>query len=148
MSTIDTVLTQEPFSDNEVQERIICAAIWYDNGLTYERQKHIYGVPTGFVLCGYRHPDIVDVLPTNPHFLEEVFKDKEHNAEEIQKYEELKYKYGWQEGGLTRCNTVQGFMTSSGRFVDRREAWRIAFAYGQIGEDGGYNHELFSEDLY
>ena len=133
---------------NKIQEYILCAAIWYDNGLIYERQKHIYGVPTGFVLCGYRHPDIIDVLPTNPHFMEKCFEKKENNPEQIQKYEELKYKYGWQEDSLTRCNTVQGFLTSKGRFVNRKDAWEIALSSGQIGEDGGYNHELFSEDLY
>jgi hypothetical protein len=74
--------------------------------------------------------------------------DEEHNAEQVQKYEELKYKYGWQEGELTRCETVQGFMTSTGRFVDRKEAWEIAVASGQIDENRGYNKELFSEDLY
>ena len=130
------------------QERILCAAIWYDNGLEYKFQKQTYGVPTGFVLCGYRHPHICDVLPTNPYFMAKCFDEKEHNAEQIQKYEELKYKYGWQEDGLTRCKTVQGFMTSTGRFVDRKEAWKIAVASGQIRENRGYNKELFSEDLY
>lgn len=130
------------------QEYVVCAAIWYDNGLQYKFQTQTYGVPTGFVLCGYRHPHICDVLPTNPYYLEKCFLDEEHNAEQIQKYEELKYKYGWQENGLTRCKTVQGFMTSTGRFVGRKEAWKIAVASGQISENGGYNKELFSEDLY
>jgi hypothetical protein len=130
------------------QEYIVCAAIWYDNGLEYKFQKQTYGVPTGFVLCGYRHPHICDVLPTNPYYLEKCFLNEEHNAEQVQKYEELKYKYGWQEDGLTRCKTVQGFMTSTGRFVDRKEAWEIAVASGQIDDKGGYNKELFSEDLY
>ena len=65
----------------------------------------------------------------------------------IQKYEELKVKYGWQEDSLTRCNTVQGFITNKGRFVDRKEAFQIALAAGQIGEDAGVNKELFSEVL-
>jgi len=68
--------------------------------------------------------------------------------EGIQKYEELKVKYGWQEGDLTRCNTIQGFLTSAGRFVNRKEAWRIARNAGQIDDNGGYERELFSEDLY
>lgn len=130
------------------QEYVVCAAIWYDNGLEYKFQHQTYGVPTGFVLCGYRHPHICDVLPTNPYYLKNCFLNKEDNPEQVQKYEELKFKYGWQEDGLTRCKTVQGFMTSTGRFVDRKEAWKIAVASGQIDDNGGYNKELFSEDLY
>ena len=140
---------KEPGKDYEKPkklEKILCAAIHYDNGLKYKFQTSTYGVETGFVLCGYRHPFILDVLPTNPYWLKGVFA--EGNAEEIQKYEELKYKYGWQEDSLTRCKTVQGFITTTGRFVNRKEAWEIARAAGQIDDNGGYNRELFSEDLY
>jgi hypothetical protein len=41
--------------------------------------------------------------------------------------------------------TVQGFMTSENRFVNRVEASSIAFNAGQIPEDIGV---LYSEDLY
>lgn len=49
---------------------------------------------------------------------------------------------------------VQGFLTSTGRFVDRHEGLRIAQACGQITErgrarlDGGGNPMLFSDDLW
>ncbi|MBP5722187.1 MAG: hypothetical protein J6X18_01195 [Bacteroidales bacterium] len=131
---------------NKEKEYILCAAIHYDNGLDYKRQQQSYGVETGFVLCGFRHPDILDVLPTNPFWLKEMFEDGDEEV--IQKYEELKYKYGWQEDSLTRCDTVQGFLTSKGRFVNRKEAYAIALEAKQINKDGGYNGELFSEDLY
>lgn len=127
------------------KEYILCAAIHYDNGLTY-KFHHNYGVETGFVLCGYRHPHIISVLPTNPYWLQRKFE--EGDEEVIQKYEELKCKYGWQEDSLTRCNTIQGFITNEGRFVNRKEAFRIALAAGQIDESAGSNGELFSEDLY
>lgn len=39
----------------------------------------------------------------------------------------------------------QGFLTSEGRFVDRKEAMRIAFDAGQIEEQ---KSELFTEDLW
>lgn len=126
-------------------EYILCAAVWYDNGLEYKFQKQ-YGIQTGFVLCGYRHPLICDVLPFNPHYLKKIFDEEDKDA--IQKYEELKCKYGWQEDSLTRCNTIQGFLTSTGRFVDRKEAYRIALNAGQINESNGVDGELFSEDLY
>ncbi len=45
----------------------------------------------------------------------------------------------------------QGFYTSQGRFVDRKEAYKIAYDAGQLknpeySED--YEYRLFSEDLY
>lgn len=47
----------------------------------------------------------------------------------------------------------QGFYTSQGRFVTRKEGMKIAYECGQVDkekairEDGTFN-ELFSEDLY
>lgn len=129
------------------KEYILCAAVHYDNGLEYNFQK-IYGIKTGFVICGYRHPLICDILPFNPFYLKRIFADSEPDKIAVQKYEELKYKYGWQEDSLTRCETIQGFLTSKGRFVNRREAFQIALAAGQIDESAGVDRELFSEDLY
>lgn len=40
---------------------------------------------------------------------------------------------------------VQGFLTSKNRFVDRKEAAKIAFAIGQIDKE---KRSLFSEDIY
>lgn len=44
----------------------------------------------------------------------------------------------------------QGFMTSQGRFVDRKIGRRIAVASGQYGDGEGPPHpeQLFSEDLW
>jgi hypothetical protein len=42
----------------------------------------------------------------------------------------------------------QGFITSSGRFVNRREAAKIALESGQIRKLRFHEDELFSEDLY
>lgn len=128
------------------KEHIICSAIHYDNGLKYNFHQFTYGVETGFVLAGYRHPHIISVLPTNPYWLKNKFNDGDEEV--IQKYEELNVKYGWQEDSLTRCNTVQGFITNKGRFVNRKEAFQIALDAGQIDESNGVDRELFSEDLY
>lgn len=50
-------------------------------------------------------------------------------------------------GEVSTQQEDQGFYTSRGRFVDRKEAFEIAKSAGQIetGEDRGV---LFSEDLY
>lgn len=77
-----------------------------------------------------------------------MFEGEEVDPVEKQKYDELKYKYGWADDSLTRCETTQGFLTSKGRFVNREEALEIARAAGQVGDDAGYKKQLFSEDLY
>lgn len=46
---------------------------------------------------------------------------------------------------LSRKPADQGFFTSAGRFVDRREAARIAYESGQITQPVT---QLFSEDIY
>lgn len=43
---------------------------------------------------------------------------------------------------------TDGFITSSGRFVDRIEARKIALKSGQITDDSFDPELLFSEDLY
>lgn len=42
----------------------------------------------------------------------------------------------------------QGFVTTTGRFVDRKEAAVIALANGQISRLKFVSDELFSEDLW
>lgn len=101
-------------------EYILCSAIWYDDGVRHEGAMG--EVPTGIVLCGYRHCDIIRIAPTNQYF----------------------------EGGLIHFDrpvkTMQGFLTSWGRFVKRETAALIAKHCGQVDETiGGM---LTSEDLY
>lgn len=126
------------------KEYIACAAIHYDNHIHYPYQN-TYGIKTGFVLCGLRHPIIGSVLPTNIYF------DKvEQNAKELA----VKWSKGKvdQDGEpMPQCEqngkTYQGFMTSLGRFVDRKEAAIIAIQCGQI-EKLEYGTELYSEDIF
>lgn len=48
-----------------------------------------------------------------------------------------------------RSGEFQGFVTSTGRFVDRTEAYRIAMASGQPWTDARHvEGTLFSEDLW
>ena len=46
--------------------------------------------------------------------------------------------------------SIQGFLTSKDRFVNRKEALEIAIAAGQVNENelGNPLIGLFSEDLY
>lgn len=42
----------------------------------------------------------------------------------------------------------QGFLTSKCRFVDRKEALKIAMKYNQIVKKHGAEDELYSEDIF
>ena len=74
-------------------------------------------ITNGLVLCGYRHVHIVSQMA--------VLQNK----------------------SLADCGDyVNGFLTSNGRFVDRKEGARIFVDNG--GVLGYSTNELFSEDLY
>ena len=45
-------------------------------------------------------------------------------------------------------NTIQGFITSLGRFVDREEGLKIAIEAGQVDKSKYYGRILFSEDIF
>jgi len=51
----------------------------------------------------------------------------------------------WQGEHVSRQLSHQGFLTNTGRFVDRKEGMEIAFSAGQINER---KNLLYSEDLY
>lgn len=56
------------------------------------------------------------------------------------------------QGFKTRCGDDQGFITSTGRYVNRQEGLEIAIAAGQVDPDnrksGSASRDLFSEDLW
>jgi hypothetical protein len=58
----------------------------------------------------------------------------------------------FREHGI-RGGEFQGFLTSEGKFVDREEAWQIAFYAGQLKDKDWHQHarmcpHLFSEDIW
>lgn len=79
----------------------------------------------GNIICGHRHSDCYATLKN-------VAKIKD---EEMPKREN------------------QGFITSLNRYVDRKEAWRIAkendqIQWGKEASENGKNSQLISENLY
>jgi hypothetical protein len=50
--------------------------------------------------------------------------------------------------GTPMHNCVQGFLTTSGRFVDRKEGLQIAIKRGQIVKKHPMYEELYSEDMW
>jgi hypothetical protein len=55
----------------------------------------------------------------------------------------------WQGKHVSRNLRHQGFLTSEGRFVDRKEGLKIAIESGQVeNKTISESSQLFSEDLY
>ncbi len=103
-----------------MNEWILCSAIHYDDGEINTRRTCKNYPKTGIVICGYRHPDIIGILPTNNSLRN--------------------------DGKEYKC--TQGFITSKGRFVDREEAYLIAKKANQLLNDFEGKSKLFSEDIY
>ncbi len=108
-----------------MSERILCAAIWVDTGEA-EPTRMSYAYPaTGLLFCGWRHADcFVTLYAWSGRLTPEV---RQRNGEE------------------QLAGRHQGFLTSTGRFVDRVEGMALARAAGQTDSD---KSQLFSEDLY
>lgn len=108
------------------KEYLLCAAIWIDTGEA-SPPRRTYSYPkTGLLFCGWRHADCMVArdawLKASAALAGMHVDDLRHSLPE-----------------------EQGFLTSTGRFVDRLEATQIAFAAGQsVRHSGG----LSSEDLY
>lgn len=115
-----------------MKEFILCAAIHCNDDQKHTDQPK--GIITGFVVTGRRHSDCYQVIKSILYTV-----DKSHLVEEIQLF-------------APRGN--QGFITSTNRYVNRAEAFKIAKVNNQIyhniyDNDKDYeNHILISEDLY
>jgi len=107
---------------DNTKERILCAAIWYNDSKVYPHQP--INTPTGIVVCGLRHCNCYAILAG---------------------------LLGSFKGKLEVGRNGQGFLTSSNRFVGRAEGFKIAKANSQIYHHCFDNDEegtLTSEDLY
>jgi len=102
------------------REHILCAAIHYNDGKTYDDQPS--NIESGIVITGRRHHNAISTL-------EQLMPD--HNPDLV-----------------TREN--QGFITASNRYVDRKEAYQIAKKAGQLlmNLDEQTEPLLISENLY
>ena len=103
-------------------ERILCAAIHFDDGKRYDNQPS--NIETGIVICGWRHPNCFAVYRA-------LCPNRTYAKQRV-------------DAGLIE---LQGFITTTGRFVDRMVAAQIARDAGQI-EYTKRLRILMSEDLY
>lgn len=103
-----------------MEEKILCAAIYFNDGNHHEHQPK--NITEGFVVCGRRHHNcyITTYILTGGESM--VIKMSEANG-----------------------RAIQGFITNTNRFVDRKEGGEIALAAKQIERQTTC---LFSEDLY
>lgn len=94
-----------------MKEFILCAAVWYNDGLRHDGQPE--NITEGIVVCGRRHHNCYATLKalgiTNDDYktMFSIMSESEHRKH-------------------------QGFLTSKDRYVDRREAWEIAKENNQI----------------
>ena len=100
-----------------MKEFIICAANYYNDGI-----KHVYtpkNINIGFVICGRRHHNCIAIFA-------EMMKFHEYN-----RYSD--------KAMIIKHTEIQGFLTNTNRFVNRKEAYKIAHEANQIiGPNKGY----------
>ena len=114
------------FKKSNMKEFILCAANYYQDGLIHVHQPK--NISNGFITCGRRHHNCIGTFALIVGFPYTEEGHKIHNTE------------------------VQGFLTNTNLFVDRKEAFKIARDANQIqGPNKGQQENfigLTSEDLY
>jgi hypothetical protein len=108
-----------------MEERIYSAAIWYKD-LKVINQRNPVNITGGIVVKGHRHADIIWTVYT------------------------LLGKRTCLMGENSSGESIQGFVTNKDRFVDREEAYEIAYKANQLGLEYADREfgTLYSEDLY
>lgn len=105
------------YRDGHLQELIISAAVWVQDGIEHAHQPN--NIATGFVVTGRRHAHCFYTIS--------LMKDYRLTPKD------------------------QGFITTTNRYLDRKEARELAIATGQYHpmDDRPANKDgLFSEDIY
>jgi len=134
--SIETVITviknkisgyqHKPAKGEGKDEWVICAANYYNDEKEYHHQPR--NIKEGFVTCGRRHHNCINTFA-----------------------QIVGFPYSEQSKKLLNTE-VQGFLTNTNRFVDRKTAYSIAFKANQIhGPNKGQQENaigLTSEDLY
>lgn len=100
------VTTNQIRRSNDIkQERILCSAIYIDDGIVYNDSRVMpRNKKSGMVVCGHRHHNCYGIL------------------------------YQFLQGKVDISKSEEGFLTSKGNFLTRVEAKELAFKIGQITE--------------
>lgn len=105
-----------------MNEKIICAAIWYKEMETPVHRPT--NISQGVVVCGHRHSHCIGTMIALTGL-----KTKSFGEEAVGEH-------------------IQGFLTNTNRFVDRKEALEIAAKENQLLNPLSVGNILFSEDIY
>lgn len=118
------------------KEFILCAAIWINDGIYHDEQP--VNIETGFVVTGRRHNNCYATISAISKLsVNETIGDliKKLSKEDLRKH--------------------QGFITSTDRYVNRQEGFKIAIENNQIQYglnamdlNDQDNNILISENLY
>lgn len=95
-----------------MKEFIICSAIIVQDGVKHKDQP--IGITKGFVVCGRRHGDCYETI--------------KHIARKAYGYNQIVLNNTL---GKTTAGDM-GFLTNTNRFVDRKEAMKIAIEANQL----------------
>lgn len=123
------------------KEHILCAAIWFNNG-NYQYPNQPDNIHQGFVITGRRHDNcyqtMANIMNLDPD-LNLTINQVVEKCISIMNEEDRKIH--------------QGFITNLNRYVDRKEAWKIAkqanqIVYGLKASENGEDSILISENLY
>lgn len=109
----------------DIPERVLCAAIWYNDGV--ERVHLPRNIKTGLVVSGWRHCNCFTQLSA----LQDSLSPEDLHVKRLHIIQ----------------NNVQGFLTSKGNFIDREQALKIAIEQNQLIEEIR-GTELYSENIY
>lgn len=104
-----------------------------------------------YILCAaykfkssYRTPKMEEIKTKNGTMIEEIYHEPHREVFRMAlgyRHADIIYKYA----DCIDQSDTGGFITSKGRYVNRREAAEIAYNAGQINEKKSF---LYSEDLY
>jgi hypothetical protein len=113
------------------KEFILSAAIWVNDNQKHEQQPE--NIEIGFVICGRRHHNCYQTITDLKGDVNEYFKTLNMSDDDYREH--------------------QGFITSTNRYVNRREGFKIAkennqIQFGLSATDNGEDSILISENLY
>ena len=108
--------------ETATKSRILCAAIHYDDNKKHAHQP--INVKSGFVVAGHRHCNCIMTMA--------IFLEDDYTRDRVIEYNRM---------------SVEGFLTSDNRFLNRKEACHEAIANGQV-KASEVSGMLYSEDLY